>query len=52
MIALRFWNELTPDETARRLALTTGSVKSLQHRALAALRRVLEGKKGNDNDEL
>ncbi|NMB67222.1 MAG: sigma-70 family RNA polymerase sigma factor [Chloroflexi bacterium] len=41
VILLRFYQELDPAETAAALGRPTGAVKSLQHRALAALRRLL-----------
>lgn len=43
VITLRFLADLTLEETARVLGKRVGAVKALQHRALAALRRQLEG---------
>jgi RNA polymerase sigma-70 factor (ECF subfamily) len=43
VITLKFVEGLSNAEVARRLGKTVGAIKSLQHRALAALRRVLEG---------
>ncbi|RME85021.1 MAG: sigma-70 family RNA polymerase sigma factor [Caldilineae bacterium] len=42
VILLRFVARMTSPEIGRRLGKTTGAVKALQHRALAALRRELE----------
>jgi len=41
VILLRFYQGLDPEETAAAVGRPTGAVKSLQHRALAALRRLL-----------
>ncbi len=41
VLALRFGEGLTAREAAQAMARTTGAVEALQHRALAALRRVL-----------
>ena len=43
VLALRFGEGLTARETAQVLRKTTGSVEALQHRAVAALRRILAG---------
>ncbi len=42
VILLKFVEELDNETTAQTLGKTVGSIKSLQHRALAALRRILE----------
>jgi RNA polymerase sigma-70 factor (ECF subfamily) len=42
VILLKFVEGLGNETTAQALGKTVGSVKSLQHRALAALRRILE----------
>nr|HID14242.1 sigma-70 family RNA polymerase sigma factor [Anaerolineae bacterium] len=42
VIVLKFIEGLDNEETARILGKSVGAVKSLQHRALAALRRILE----------
>ena len=42
VILLRFIARMTSPEVARHMGKTTGAVKALQHRALAALRRELE----------
>ena len=42
VLVLRFLSELTPDETAQVMGRSSGAVRVLQHRALAALRRMLE----------
>lgn len=44
VLALRFSQELSVDETAQMMGKTVSAVKVLQFRALAALRRLLEGK--------
>lgn len=41
VILLRYFQGLDPEETAAVVGRPTGAVKSLQHRALAALRRFL-----------
>jgi RNA polymerase sigma-70 factor (ECF subfamily) len=43
VLVLRFGEGLTATETARILGKSTGAVEALQHRALAALRRILPG---------
>lgn len=43
VLELRFLAGLSPDETARVMGRSPGAVRVLQHRALAALRVVLEG---------
>jgi RNA polymerase sigma-70 factor (ECF subfamily) len=42
VLALRFSQELSIEETARMMRKTTGAIKVLQFRALASLRRLLE----------
>jgi RNA polymerase sigma-70 factor (ECF subfamily) len=42
VIALKYLQELDHDEIAAALGKPVGAVKALQHRALAALRRILE----------
>jgi RNA polymerase sigma-70 factor (ECF subfamily) len=42
VLILRFIGELTLSEVAETLGKTTGSVKSLQHRALSSLARLLD----------
>jgi RNA polymerase sigma-70 factor (ECF subfamily) len=42
VLALRFGEGLTARETAEVMDKSTGAIEALQHRALAALRRVLE----------
>jgi RNA polymerase sigma-70 factor (ECF subfamily) len=44
VLALRFGEGLTARETALVMDKTTGAVEALQHRAVAALRRILAGK--------
>jgi RNA polymerase sigma-70 factor (ECF subfamily) len=41
VLALRYGEGLTAKETARIMEKTTGAVEATQHRALAALRRIL-----------
>ncbi len=47
VLALRFLSGFSPEETARAMGRSQGAVRVLQHRALAALRDVLDGNKGN-----
>lgn len=42
VLALRFGEQITSRETARIVGKTVGAVEALQHRALAALRRILK----------
>ena len=42
VLALRFLSELSPEETARAMGRSAGAVRVLQHRALAALRSMME----------
>ncbi len=42
VLLLRFFSDLSPAETAVVMGKTLGAVRVLQHRALAALRRILE----------
>jgi RNA polymerase sigma-70 factor (ECF subfamily) len=42
VLGLRFFAELTPEETAMVMQRSPGSIRVLQHRALAALRKRLE----------
>lgn len=43
VLVLRFLSELSPEETAQVMGRSTGAVRVLQHRALAALRSILGG---------
>jgi RNA polymerase sigma-70 factor (ECF subfamily) len=43
VLTLRFLGELSPEETAKAMKRSPGAVRVLQHRALAALRKTLEG---------
>lgn len=43
VLVLRFLSELSPEETAQVMGRSTGAVRVLQHRALSALRSILEG---------
>jgi RNA polymerase sigma-70 factor (ECF subfamily) len=42
VLTLRFFSELSPDETAQVMKRSVGAVRVLQHRALCALREELE----------
>ena len=44
VLILRFLNEMSPTETAKVMKRSTGAVRVLQHRALAAIRKSLEEK--------
>ena len=43
VLVLRFLSELSPEETAQVMGRSPGAVRVLQHRALAALRTLLDG---------
>ena len=43
VILLKFMEEMSNEETAQVMGKSVGAVKALQHRALAALQRVLQG---------
>lgn len=42
VLVLRFLSELSPEETAQVMGRSTGAVRVLQHRALAAMRNLLQ----------
>ena len=44
VLVLRYWARLSEADIARTLGITTGTVKSTAHRALAALREHLKGR--------
>ncbi len=44
VLVLRFLSELSPEETAEVMGRSAGAVRVLQHRALAALRKQLDGR--------
>lgn len=44
VLVLRFLSELSPDETAAVMGRSAGAVRVLQHRALAALRKLMDKK--------
>ena len=46
VLVLRFLSELTPEETAHAMGRSAGAVRVLQHRALAALRSMMESGAG------
>ena len=50
VIALKFWNDWENNEIARALNKPVGAIKSLQHRALAALQRHLQDKNDHANE--
>lgn len=44
VVVLRYWEQMTTEETAAALAMSQGTVKSTLHRALARLRAELENR--------
>lgn len=44
VLVLRFLNDMSPQETAQVMKRSTGAVRVLQHRALAAIRKSLDEK--------
>ncbi len=44
VLALRFVNDFSPEETAQTMGKSAGAVRVLQHRALAALRKLINSK--------
>ncbi|MGW2331160.1 SigE family RNA polymerase sigma factor [Streptomyces sp. NPDC001700] len=44
VVVLRHWEQMTTEETAEALGMSTGTVKSTLHRALARLRQELESR--------
>jgi RNA polymerase sigma-70 factor (sigma-E family) len=44
VVLLRHWEQMSTEETATALGMTTGTVKSTLHRALARLRQELENR--------
>jgi len=42
VLVLRFLGELSPEETAQAMGRSSGAVRVLQHRALAALRTIMD----------
>jgi RNA polymerase sigma-70 factor (ECF subfamily) len=51
VLALRFLGDLSPDETAEVMGKSSGAIRVLQHRALAALRKLLDQKLNKDNQQ-
>ncbi len=49
VLVARFLNDLSPEETAQIMGKTVGAVRVLQHRALAAMRKLLELARGREN---
>lgn len=43
VLVLRFLSELSPEETAQVMGRSAGAIRVLQHRALSALRAILNG---------
>ncbi len=50
VVSLSFYEERSAEEIATRLDTTAGNVRVLRHRAIAALRRCLDGKAAARND--
>lgn len=46
VLSLRFLSGLSPEETAKAMGRSQGAIRVLQHRALAALRELINGNKG------
>lgn len=46
VLSLRFLSGFSPEETAKAMGRSQGAVRVLQHRALAALRELINGNKG------
>jgi RNA polymerase sigma-70 factor (ECF subfamily) len=46
VLALRFLSGLSPEETSKVMGRSQGAVRVLQHRALTALRELLDGNQG------
>ncbi|MER7112578.1 sigma-70 family RNA polymerase sigma factor, partial [Streptomyces sp. NPDC000229] len=44
VVVLRHWEQMSTEETAAALGMSTGTVKSTLHRALARLRQELESR--------
>ena len=44
VLILRFINELSPDEIAEIMGKSSGAIRVIQHRALAALRKLMISK--------
>jgi len=51
VLVLRFLSELSPEETAQVMGRSPGAVRVMQHRALAALRSMLEGNQESTDGE-
>ncbi|MBE0411907.1 MAG: RNA polymerase sigma factor [Anaerolineales bacterium] len=49
VLILRFLSELSPDETAKAMDRSVGAVRILQHRALIAVRNLMENNKDLTN---
>lgn len=52
VVVLRYWEDLSVDETARTLQISSGTVKSHAHRGLAALRAALGSPSGQPADPI
>lgn len=48
VVVLRHWEQMSTEETAEALGMSTGTVKSTLHRALARLRQELETRQSDD----
>ncbi|MEE1930401.1 SigE family RNA polymerase sigma factor [Streptomyces sp. TRM 70351] len=51
VVVLRHWEQMSTEETAEALGMSTGTVKSTLHRALARLRAELEGRAAQEHRE-
>jgi RNA polymerase sigma-70 factor (ECF subfamily) len=51
VLVLRFLRELSPAETAQIMERSVGAVRVLQHRAIAAVRKLLHGDENKEDDE-
>ncbi|MGW4031099.1 SigE family RNA polymerase sigma factor [Streptomyces sp. NPDC004838] len=51
VVVLRHWEQMSTEETAAALGMSTGTVKSTLHRALARLRQELESRAADHRDQ-
>lgn len=52
VLVLRFLSDLSPSETAKVMDRSVGAVRILQHRALAAMRNILNGAQSRKNGKV